>query len=261
MKPIRFWTQNLRHDRSERCRLQLLNRRGSLHVGRGEVLAGQLVLGNHHCLTSIEVEADDDGRLGFLLVVAHLLFAHVSVPLPRWLRPDPGRNGRGTWGYQTTWKLRIGDGHLSWCVGLDDQHRSRDEGWRHASWSYMDWLFGKARYHHGQPTTVRVVVPLPERAYPATVDLYTDTWRCPRAPWLTKRVARADITPDEPIATPGKGESAWDIGDDATYSATMPAASAREAVVALVSSVLRDRERHGGSMQWQPAHAEGAGRP
>lgn len=117
-----------------------------------------------------------------------------------------------------------------------------------------DRLLGKKQYAAREVKRARSVVPLPEGGMPCEIVWEEATWKRPRWP-RTLTVLRADVTPDRPIGSPGKGENAWDCGDDATHSITGPVkgTTEREAVLMLSSSVLRDRERYGGSLSFTPA--------
>jgi hypothetical protein len=145
-----------------------------------------------------------------------------------------------------------------WC----DDSRSRTYGsWWHperrrVTWHLLDTLLGSTRYTSRVLKEVDAVVPMPEGPYPSKVTLREDTWRRPRWPF-PKRLLRAEVRPETPIPHPGKGENAWDCGEDATRSLYTTAATVEDAVAAMVSTVLRSRRRHGGSVNWLPASARG----
>ncbi|HXI16285.1 MAG TPA: hypothetical protein VNM48_07925, partial [Chloroflexota bacterium] len=83
--------------------------------------------------------------------------------------------------------------------------------------------------------------------------IFESTWGRRRWPhWpLTRRMVRADVQVPEGVPHPGKGENAWDCGEDATYALTCAEQTPEAAVGRLVESVLRDRRRYGGD-QWRP---------
>lgn len=120
----------------------------------------------------------------------------------------------------------------------------------YVSFFWKDVLLGRPKHTSIPLSAERTVIPMPEGAYPATVVISRAEWKRPRWPFASV-IYRAEITPDKPVGIPGKGESEWDIEDDATYSMTTPARTVSEAVVAFVESTLERRERHGGK-NWVP---------
>lgn len=155
--------------------------------------------------------------------------------------------------------IRFFDGGVWWDIWHTDMSWSNTTPrWRHGNWHPLDTLFGRTNYTSRDLRTERVEIPMPEGVYPATVRFFASTWQRPRWPWapLTRRLVRAEITPDRPIAEPGKGENSYDQDDDAMYSLTTNASRTEEAIAAVVESVLRTRRRYGGSVEWQPAEHE-----
>jgi hypothetical protein len=127
-----------------------------------------------------------------------------------------------------------------------------DPWWWHISIHPVDIIFGRTKYEEKTLTTERVIVPMPEGPYPATVRIHEDAWRRPRWPWVWKRMVRSDIVPDEPIPFPGKGESEYDCGEDATHSSTSSGETALDAVLYLVESVMQRRIRYGSGWRYVP---------
>jgi hypothetical protein len=149
-------------------------------------------------------------------------------------RTDAWEKPRGGWRQRLRWRWRQG---LSWR--LDP----------------LNLLCGKAQYRPGTPELHQATLPLPEGNYKVNVELRTDSWRRPRAPW-TSRLRRAHMTLPTPIPIPGKGENSWDCGEDSICSLTCPAPDVCTAVTELFTSVLRRRYRHGtrsgGGTDWRP---------
>jgi hypothetical protein len=179
---------------------------------------------------------------------------------PRW-QVHVGFLG-GSWWFgvpdHDSWSRRSGlylfGDHFNVFWRWDDSVHPPERGWQR-SWFLLDLVLGRAKYRSiVTQVEVDVPIPMPERAYRASVTLHLDTWERPRWPWA-KRIPRATIDMEEgdQIPFPGKGENSWDCGEDATYGITLPAKTVSEAVAGLVGSVLRRRERHGGSVMWQPA--------
>ena len=135
------------------------------------------------------------------------------------------------------------------------EYRGKDPWWWHISITPVDVIFGRTKHEERTLKTERVVVPMPEGGYPASVRIFESTWRRPRWPWPWKRMVRSEITPDTPIPFPGKGESEWDIGQDATHSMTCPADTPLKAAMALSESVIRSRIRYGAGWNYKPEKA------
>lgn len=161
--------------------------------------------------------------------------------LPRDWEQETGLtvHGGALWGY-------LWHNSQSWHQGPGSWYR-----WSKFHFDPMDRFFGDMKYSKRELRTERVEVPMPEGVYPATVNLYESTWKRPRWPFAV-RMIRADIKPDTPIPFPGKGENSWDCGEDAVHELTTQADTPLKAVVALVESVLRSRERNGGR-NWRPS--------
>jgi hypothetical protein len=141
------------------------------------------------------------------------------------------------------------DHAVTWNFWLENSSwYSDDPKWRRGRWSPVDALLGQQQYSNEVLSTHDVVIPMPEKAYPATVTLQRATWRRTRFPFLAKSIDRANIDVPGGIPHEGKGENAWDCGEDATYSMTCPAGGLAEAIGKMVESVTRDRLRYGGSI-------------
>jgi hypothetical protein len=132
------------------------------------------------------------------------------------------------------------------------ESRSVDPWWWHLSICPMDLLLGRTRYEQTELTKERVVVPMPEGGYPATVEIFESVWRRPRWPGVWRRMIRSTVTPDTPIPFPGKGESEYDCGEDATHSMTGAYDTALKAAMGLSESVMRRRIRYGAGWNYQP---------
>jgi hypothetical protein len=132
---------------------------------------------------------------------------------------------------------------------------SKTPKWRNGHWCPLDWVLGRWDYSNDVLSTHSVEIPMPERSYPATVSMERSTWRRHRVPFLSKSIKRAKVDIPGGIGYPGKGENAWDCGDDATFGLTAPAYSVEDAIGQVVSSVLRNRMRYGGEHTFTPSEA------
>lgn len=116
---------------------------------------------------------------------------------------------------------------------------------------YLNFLLGR-EYH-----SERLIGTAVERAlelhpdttwlghsYMLTIQMKEHSWK--RTRWfVTTRRVRADVKCNPPIPIPGKGESAWDLGDDALHGGLFNALSPEEAVQAVKRSVIEEREKYG----------------
>lgn len=188
--------------------------------------------------------------LSFFLFFFYIGFDH--HPLHCWLRDKIKRRGE-RYGNGRTVGIRWYEDVL-WINLWNDPMESRksDPQWWHITICPVDIIFGRTRYETVQKTTERVVIPMPEGGYPATVKLYEARWRRPRWPFVWGRMQRADVTPENPIPFPGKGENSWDCGEDATFSMTCQADTALEAAMKMSKSVMESRLRYGGGWQYKP---------
>lgn len=143
-------------------------------------------------------------------------------------------------------------GTVSISLWEDRDAWSRDDPWWWVlKFNPADRIFGDTEYTRGEGKKHRMRVPLPEGCYIAEIELYEARWKRPRWPFA-RSLMRAEIAPNPPIPVPGKGESDWDCGDDATHSMTMLARTPEQAIGMLVADVLRTRHRHGGT-DWMPS--------
>lgn len=161
----------------------------------------------------------------------------------RWFRNLPSREIA----------LRAHDGALWWAIWTPVDEWSRGTPWwRSGHLRPADVLLGRRTYSSEMVSQIQTVIPMPEGAYPCVVNLTVDRWRRRRWPW-GRTLRRATVLVEGGVPHPGKGENAWDCGEDGTYSLTTPADTVEDAVAAFVRSVLRDRRRHGGTVNWRPS--------
>lgn len=107
-------------------------------------------------------------------------------------------------------------------------------------------LLGKKVYSERVDGVFETQLFMPEGAYPLEVKLYTAYWKRSRWPRID-RVDRANVLvlSEGGVPIPGKGESAWDMDDDAIFEITCHAATVGDAVAHLRESVERTRRRYG----------------
>lgn len=239
---VRWHWQNLNEHRNGQVRGSGLRHGRAWLYTNGPTFHTEWVLGKLGLALSVELESygDDDVLLhGAVPGVSVFLGGRKVIP-QSWLPREPK-------------ELRVSchSGKLWWNVWTPvHSWSSRTPKWRDGNFDPTDFLLGRPQYSTRELSTHRAEIPMPEGVYPATVVLSEATWKRARWPW-PKRLLRAEITPDQGVPHPGKGENSYDIDEDATYSMTTQASSVSEAVGKFVASVLRDRERHGGA-NWRP---------
>lgn len=201
--------------------------------------------------THVWVDAGDQGvalRLSLPLLTLYLVLEDV-VPnrVIQWLAAGAARRDIS---------LTFHDGSVWWNLGMDpDEWRHNDPRWRRGSWNPLDTLLGASVYTSQVVSERDVLVPLPERAYPARCKVSLAEWKRPR--WFKHARYQTELDMgDNPIPVHGKGENAWDCGDDAIYRQSTGASTPEQAIADLVGSVLRTRHRRGGTHQppAKPAH-------
>jgi hypothetical protein len=143
---------------------------------------------------------------------------------------------------------------IRWAVWTPDSEWSSTTPKYRRGW-FTPSAFLLGRWEHSKETlsTTPVVVPMPERAYPATVELILRTYRRKRFPFIVKRYRTATVEIPGGIGFPGKGENAWDCGDDALNSLSGPYSRVEEAIGATVAAVFRNRKKYGGSYTFEPS--------
>lgn len=127
------------------------------------------------------------------------------------------------------------------------------DGWK-GYHKMIDWktiLFGKEKYKSEEIRRYLDHVKMPEGNYPCEVIHTEATWTRRRFVKPVK-ITRFEVIPDIPIPEPGKGETGWDIDDDALYSTTIQADSVKEALDRVAQSVMKTRTRRAGR-NWIPA--------
>jgi len=121
---------------------------------------------------------------------------------------------------------------------------SRDPWWRKShSFSPAEFICGRNKYSEENDQGWQPIeITMPEGKYKGKLRLYTGAWK---NRFRTMRISRAEIDMEEGIPFPGKGESSWDCGEDATYGMTCPARDEAEAIAAMIESVLSRRRKYG----------------
>ena len=137
------------------------------------------------------------------------------------------------------------NGGLWWMVWMSpNEWKSTDAAWRRGHFDPLDCLLGRSIYAESILSEHRVLIPMPEKPYPAAVLLKEARWRRPR--WPFKRIMKlAEVKPDTGIPFMGKGENSWDCGADGLWGISTRDATIPGAVAATVKSVYASRLRYG----------------
>ena len=250
---MRFHIQNLNERSKYKTGSMLRHGRWWFHLGKRSSLHCEWNWFTHFFGVDIDLGTHDDTAIG--IHVACCLFSVWLClnhwPLHQWLA-NKTKRAEDRHGSGRTFGLNVHDGAI-WFEFYNDPMcwSSKDPKWQHFSIYPADVLLGRREYSERELETVRVEVPMPEGAYPATVKMVEACWKRSRWPFA-KKLIRAEVTPDKPIPFPGKGENSWDCGEDATHSMTCSADTPFKAAMKLSESVMRDRVRHGGQ-NWRPA--------
>lgn len=182
-------------------------------------------------------------EVGISLPFLFSLWLHIARA--KWVKRLPGVKWTGKWGSgEREIYIRFHDSALWWTLWrFTGESKSRD--WRDSNFHFDDFLLGREKYSESEHTTHHVLFLVQGTAYPATVELYTSTWKRSRWPW-PKTVNRANVEVETGVPVPGKGENGWDMEDDAIYGLTTNADTVGEALSAFRESVIRQRSKYGG---------------
>jgi hypothetical protein len=183
---------------------------------------------------------DEMGWGGSIGVPGFYLAIHANVP--KWLQLKV----RGELEPRREVSLAVHGGTVSWSLWRNPHHWSSDvPRWRDGHFDVVEFLLGPARYEQTVIDERDILVPMPERSYPAAAKLLQCTWKRPR--WFARSMKRVQIDVPDGIPFPGKGESSWNCGDDATYSiSTGKCNSIPEGVGIMVGTCLASRVKNGG---------------
>lgn len=161
-----------------------------------------------------------------------------------------------TWDLGRSCGIRTHSGALWLDFWTNENGWSRDMPWYAKTWCFnpADFFLGRRRHAERTLDQTEALIPMPEGTYPVTIRLFESTWRRPRWPFPL-RLLRAEVRSEKGIPVPGKGENAWDCGEDAVHGSTFPCGTFRDAVAEFTKDILTTRGKHGG-LNWRPAGTE-----
>lgn len=138
---------------------------------------------------------------------------------------------------------------------------SKSPWWMHTRWfDVKRFLLGKALF--GIRTLVdeyESIIPLPEGAYRCTIKKELHIWSRPR--WFIKKEVFWTVNLSNGIPYEGKGENAWDCGEDGLHSISISCETAEQAIGKVVAEVLSTRQRRTGSYQHRDLKFQYVGDP
>lgn len=189
-------------------------------------------------LKGIWLARSDGGRWHTAIAIG-VLYASVAWR-PTWAKYGGYGSGREL-------ALSFHDWAVWWKVWVDpDSWESSRPRWRDGNLHPIDALFGRQGCTRKVIEERDVLVPMPEKSYPAKAQLIEFTWKRPRSPF-SKTMLRVNLDIPGGIPHAGKGENSWDCGDDATFGLTTgECRTIAEGVGKLVGSCLETRVRYGG---------------
>jgi hypothetical protein len=152
-------------------------------------------------------------------------------------------------------RVSLCGGRVTWSIGHTPEawHHTTPR-WRSGSWDVVSAVLGEPKYSDEVLGVHEVAVPMHEGFYMWRVTLKKTTGGRKRWPWSAPIYRfEAECLDGQQIGHPGKGESAHDCGDDATYALSAPGRTLDEAVTKIVGAVLRSRLRYGGKLTFTPS--------
>lgn len=148
--------------------------------------------------------------------------------------------------------IRIHDWLFTIHYGDNPDEWSKDS--KRKSFFIDDLLFGHANVEIIADELNRMEITLPEGVYPLMVTRTVNRRTRRRVPLYREIFVIYDIESETGVPIPGKGESSWDLDDDAIFSAGYWADSYDEALDRFKQYVLDRRLKYGGP-NWLPEKA------
>lgn len=202
---------------------------------RNRMIGWETAFGSSSKTLGGSLTVDEGTTLG-----VHLGFASLYVSTGRWRR---------------AYRREV-DAYLSWHFGFsatanlwtDSYDSSNPRQWRWSAWRLKNRILGKQKLssEHLSAHNVDVMIPGDPTPYPCRVTLQRWTYSRPR--WPRKTVihhADVEVLSKGGIPYEGKGENAWDVGHDATWSLSCRAQTVGEAVGAMVATIVDRRLERG----------------
>lgn len=178
----------------------------------------------------------DNGALKFRLspLLCSFYFAIEQVLT---YKPDRGKRMLGfSWFREYIW---------IYCWSERDSSSSSDPWWKNITINLERTFLGKWEFRKELISKVDTVLALPEATYPVHMEFYRCTRYYTRFSYTTKPYTMSEMKMEKGIKVPGKGESEWNCGDDATFGLWCQADSVPKALSKLLETIVEDRMRYG----------------
>lgn len=249
---MRFHWQNL-SDAPGRERRGFWHGRAWLHFGRRSVAKIEWTHGKLGLALTLDFDRSE--REAHIHVAAPGFSYYVGAEgLPaRLFNALPFKYRRTEYNYMGDHRsigVRFFDGKLWWSL-WEDRHewRHSDPKWMSGSFDFVKALLGDTDYSRRVIEERDVMIPMPEKSYPAKAKLEVATWIRSRWPWgpFSKRGTYVQIDIPGGIGIPGKGENSWDCGDDALFGLSTKARTIEDGIGHVVASALSTRRKYGWS--------------
>lgn len=140
------------------------------------------------------------------------------------------------------------DGTLHWSIWqATNTWKHTDARWHRGSWTPMDTMFGKTEYRKRSLPWHRISFEMDGITYSPLVSRRISAWRRPRARKVDIRRTIEFYFDAEhlPPKFNGKGENAWDCGDDGIFGVGIETDSLKDAIEKYKLMVMRDRKKYG----------------
>lgn len=260
-----FWhSQNLNEKKYDKMGSILRHGRAWLHFGKDgrRSIGWEWSFPSHFCLIEFEI-----GDEGWKFAVAPFGLFGIWIHFDGFAllkRLSPKRKCIATWdGGREFWLIDERECSLSfsdWTLRIHPWSKSMewckaDPWWvRGISLNLPDLLLGRNRHTCTTVNTFDIEIPMPEKNYPAKVNIEHGIWKRPL--WLAKVRRSAWVEIPGGIPFPGKGENSWDCGMDGLFGYGCSGIKAEEIIAQGVQSVLESRRKYAGSVAWVPAEAD-----
>jgi len=190
----------------------------------------------------IESEEDDDLLFSFCIPLVSIWFSVTHPFIHKCLK-------RTKWFYGRQLGVSIHDGSV-WIDFLTQRFGEWPPAvGKHYMFDFVKFILGKTKYSKRVLKEFDVEIPMPERIYTAKVEESISTRKRPRWPQSKKqKYFSFDIAEGIPI--PGKGENAWDCGDDAILGISSNKYDIGSAIGEVVGCILQRRLKYGSKMRW-----------
>jgi hypothetical protein len=193
-----------------------------------------------------QASVDDEGwRVSFALPPIAIYLRLENFPLwrPMKLHIFTWENNREVWlADQRECRIAVHDWKL-WPVpwGKSMEWCKRDPWWVRGITIEPAKLLGRWEASHEDLAKVPVSIPMPEGLYHGVATV--QRWVRGRRYWFKRRTQEVWLDIPGGIPHAGKGENAWDCGDDGLFGCG--GSSINDAIQRARDSVLRDRKRYG----------------